>query len=547
MNMLRKLMCLALTAALLAGVLTGCGSETEDTPEEKYIFTAAVCAPLETLDPAFVTDAGGESVLSALFEGLMRVRDDGAGNAAVGCGMAKEYIEETNYDGTVTYTFTLRSAARWSDGTRVKAEDFVYAWQRLVDPATASPNADILSMVAGYDEVRESGDVSLLGVKAKGESTFIVTLAAPCAYFISSVCTASATVPLRSVFVEDSADWAQSTALVTNGPYQLESWSRGTQLTTRRNAEYYESKLVAPDALCFRFVTDEAQRRALILAGELDYAANTAADADESAAPLVGAVPLAATQCVIYNHLTDTFSVEAIRQAFDLTIDREKLTAIIGAECVRASGCVPYGVSDVPDAEGDFRTMGGDLCEVGEDDATLAGKLMTSTGHYQGAGIPTLRLVYVEGEPAHAAASALRILWKSALGVTVEPVGMSEEEYAAALAAGDFDLALTTLTARRDDALAYLAPFGGDAADNYGGYHNETYDLLIGVAESTNDPNARTAFLHDAEEMLLEDAAVSPLCFAGTTYLLREGFTGVAHDARGHVYFFSAAPTEEAP
>ena len=69
----------------------------------------------------------------------------------------------------MTYTFTLRSAARWSDGERVTAEDFVYAWQRLVDPATASPNASLLSMVAGYDEVRESGDVSLLGVKAKGE------------------------------------------------------------------------------------------------------------------------------------------------------------------------------------------------------------------------------------------------------------------------------------------------------------------------------------------------------------------------------------------
>ena len=187
MKMLRRSVCLLLCAALFLTLLAGCGKQEE--PAEDFVVSAAVCGPLETLDPTMNTDVGAESLLSTLFEGLMRMRDDGAGKAVAVAGIAKEYIEEKNYDDTVTYTFTLRSAARWSDGERVTAEDFVYAWQRLVDPATASPNASLLSMVAGYDEVRESGDVSLLGVKAKGESTFLVTLSRPCAYFITSVCT----------------------------------------------------------------------------------------------------------------------------------------------------------------------------------------------------------------------------------------------------------------------------------------------------------------------------------------------------------------------
>ena len=174
MKMLRRSVCLLLCAALFLTLLAGCGKQEE--PAEDFVVSAAVCGPLETLDPTMNTDVGAESLLSTLFEGLMRMRDDGAGKAVAVAGIAKEYIEEKNYDDTVTYTFTLRSAARWSDGERVTAEDFVYAWQRLVDPATASPNASLLSMVAGYDEVRESGDVSLLGVKAKGESTFLVTL-----------------------------------------------------------------------------------------------------------------------------------------------------------------------------------------------------------------------------------------------------------------------------------------------------------------------------------------------------------------------------------
>ena len=100
----------------------------------------------------------------------MRMRDDGAGKAVAVAGIAKESHrgKELRRHRDLYVHAALRG--RWSDGERVTAEDFVYAWQRLVDPATASPNASLLSMVAGYDEVRESGDVSLLGVKAKGEA-----------------------------------------------------------------------------------------------------------------------------------------------------------------------------------------------------------------------------------------------------------------------------------------------------------------------------------------------------------------------------------------
>lgn len=539
--MLRRFLCVLLGTVLLAGLLTGCEKSNNEEDAERYTLTAAVCGPLTTLDPAMVTDAGEESVLGALFEGLLRLRDDGSGHASVTYGMAKEYIEETNYDGTVTYTFTLRSAARWSDGTRVKAEDFVYAWQRLVDPTTESPNAALLSMVSGYDEVRETGDVSALGVKAKGESTFIVTLDAPCAYFISGVCTASAAAPLRRAEVEKNASWDYSASLVTNGAYRIESWDRNDQILLTRNAEYYEGKLVLPDALCFRFETDEETKRALVLSGELDYAANVLCADDDEAAPLAHTAPLAATQCVLYNHLTDTFSDATIRQAFDLALDREALTSLSGTFRTAATGCVPTGISDMPDAEEDFRTAGGDFFVASEENATLAARLLTSSGHYQGAGLPTLRLVYLDGEQNRVVASALRLAWRNVLGVTVELVALDEEAYDTALAAGDFDLALTTLSARWDDALEYLEPFSGDSARNVCGYHNSTYDLLIGVAGSTDDLNARTAFLHDAEEILLEDYAVSPLCFSGTSYLLREGLVGVAHDAFAHVYFFSAA------
>ena len=138
-------------------------------------------------------------------------------------------------------------------------------------------------------------------------------------------------------------------------------------------------------------------------------------------------------------------------------------------------------------------------------------------------------------------------MWRTATGVAVELVGVSAEELDAALAAGDFDLALTTLTARCDDPMGYLLPFRGTSESNVCGYRNDTFDLLVGVAESTGDLTARAAFLHDAEAMLLEDSAVSPLCFSGTAYLLREGLAGVSHDCFGHSYFTAVSRAETGP
>ena len=550
MKIVRKTAALLLGAAMLLSLLAGCGKR-EDTTED-FILSAAVCGPLETLDPAMNTGAGAESVLSTLFEGLMRLRDDGTGKAVAVTGIAKDYIEEKNYDDTVTYTFTLRSAARWSDGTRVKAEDFVYAWQRLVDPATDSPNASLLRMVTGYEKVRESGDVTQLGVKAKGESTFIVTLDEPCAYFLTSVCTAPATAPLRRDQVEGDENWAGLSTLVTNGPYTVETWVKSAQLKVCRSGEYYESKLVGPDAVCFRFETDAQANYDSLLAGELDYTAKLPYAVVEELAENEDwqPAPLAETACVIYNHLTDTFSDQRLRQAFDLAIDRASLAAQLGVTETEASGCVPYGISDAPGNEKDFRTAGGALCAVDAEGyaqrAAEAARLMAAAGHYQGAGLPTLRFLFVEDTQTRAAALSLLNMWKSATGAAIEPVGMSAEEFDAALGVGDFDLALTTLTARCDDAMAYLLPFRGTSENNVSGYRNDTFDLLLGVAESTGDLTARAAFLHDAEVMLLEDSAVSPLCFSGTAYLLREGLSGVSHDCFGHSYFTAVTRTEAA-
>lgn len=526
--------------------LTACAGQTQTEEESTPTLRAVVCAPLATLDPAMYTSAGESSVLSTLFEGLMRVR-----GGKTEPGMAKDYEVEKNYDDTVTYTFRLRSSAYWSDGKKVTAHDFVYAWRRLVDPETNSPNAQLLSMLAGFDEAREEGDMSLLGVKAEDASTLVVTLSSPCSYFLDSVCTDPAAAPLREELVEGNESFALDARTVINGPLTATSWAKDKVLTAEKNKEYYESRVLTLERIDFLFAENEEQAQKLYDNGEADYLAmmSSKALAELAAADEAALQPLAATVCALYNNATDTFADPMVRKAFDMVLDRAAIAETVGATAVAATGLVPYGITDYVSESGDFRICGGDLYAVyGEDYAercTAARRQLAAAGNYNGAGISMLKCIYVGGEMSSALLSKLLAMWRQELNVSITASACTQEEFDAAVEAGEFDIALSTLYSKSDDPMGFLDRWHSERANNTVRYMNSTYDLLIGVAESAADVTARTAFMHDAESMLLEDAALSPLYFKKTAVGMR-GWTGIYMDALGHSHFLSAQPEQNA-
>ena len=305
MKTIKRIAALLLGTTLLLGLLSGCGNKKQGN--EKLVLNVGVCGAIDSLDPAMNTDTDADSIFHALYENLMRESDDGSGEVMLTNGMAKEYTEETNYDGTVTYRFTLRSTARWSDGEKVTADDFVYAWQRLADPATNSPNHSLMSVVAGYDEVRETGNKAKLQVSAKDKSTFVVTLSAPCAYFIEGICTAVATMPLRRDLTEDGAGFDMPN-VVSNGAYHVSAWSKSSKLTAVRNEEYYEARLVGPDELGFVFASGSEEAWKLYEAGEIDYIAHLPDSVIAELSPDENWTPTAvyATACFITTRATSS-------------------------------------------------------------------------------------------------------------------------------------------------------------------------------------------------------------------------------------------------
>jgi len=548
-----KCLSLLLAMALLLPLVAGC-SKSEQKPAEESAapFRAWIGSETVELDPALAFTPMQQSVILALYEGLMKLDGDENGSAAVVPGIARSYEITENFDGTVSYVFTFRSTARWSDGKRVKADDFVFAWRRLADPDNGFANASLLSAVAGYDEVQETGDETLLQVEAKGSDTFIVTLAQPDDSFLSDVCAAAATVPLRRNVVSVE-NWPMPAKLTTNGPFQLASYRSDGKIELVRNESYYESRLIAVEKVVLLRPADADAAYALYEQGELDYIyAPTAKQVAEqiAAGRTLHAHSAASVSCVLFNHLTDTFSDARIRRAFDLAVDRGVFAREENATWIPATGFVPYGIANDPESTEDFRTMGGNLCvtdsEKHDEHVREAANLLTASGHYGGAGLDGLRFVYVDSVENTTLALSLQRMWQRALGVMVTLEAVEEENYEERLLEGDYDLALAHYEALSSDAMEFLSLWHSEMDSNVIGYVNTAYDLLLGVSENTHDFSARAAFLHDAESMLLEDSAIVPVCFPVKHCLLNDLWEGHARDAFGRSCFTGLRPVGSA-
>ena len=266
MKFWKRGMALLLAVSACFTFLTACG-QTEAAGDQLALAVCVGETPA-TYDPIYAEEPGEQTVLNHLYENLMRLEQDENGQTVAVNGAARSVDVKENADGTVTYTFRLRDG-KWSDGVDVKAGDFVYAWQRLADPAAGSAYAPLLSIISGYDEARASGDMSLLGVAAKNNSTFVVTLNGQYDWFLREVCTSIATMPLRQDVVQrlkqeaDAANenlkedetprrwWSDPTRLVTNGPYTASAEDENALTLTENTA--YGKKLTGPEDLTFRF------------------------------------------------------------------------------------------------------------------------------------------------------------------------------------------------------------------------------------------------------------------------------------------------------
>lgn len=532
MMKLKRPVAALLAAVLLLGLLTGCHRENGVS------FRVAMGSVPATLDPALAATDEEKTVVSHLFENLMKLQSDGNGGTTAVNGVARSYQCDTTAEGQETYTFKLRSSAAWSDGTKVTAQDFVYAWKRLVDPATGSKNARILDMVAGYSAARTGEDA--LQVSAPDDETFVVVLSGRCPYFIDSVCTAAATLPVQSA-AAGQENWSMSPdTLVTNGPYTVASWENDTMLLQQTDG-YYDARRLGPESISFRFTADAKTANSLFEKGDADFVLGLT---DEAVAKKMDSwMPdyYPETSVVLLNQLSDLTSNENVRRAMGLVIDRNAIAELLGSRThLAAEGLVTWGIRST--TGGQFRDFGSAVdndSENYEKNCQTAQELMEEAG-YTATKLKSLTpviMLYESDGTADSLALLLQKTWKEKLGLSVTLKGVSSEEITQALERGEYTLAALRVTSDRNDATGFLNRWRMGEEDNYANFTSSAYDMLLRVAAVSASQEARDAYLEDAERLLIEKGNVIPMYCSTRSWSLSESFTGVFGDGLGRYFF----------
>lgn len=574
--MKKRTLAMLLAGVMCVGLLAGCGgskpseapsaapsSEPSAAPaDEPFEITLNIASEPQSIDPALNSAVDGAIMINHMFEGLMKWKDSGveangsdgtATNAELTYGQAESYEKVENADGTVTYTFTLRDDAKWSDGKPVTAGDFVYSWQRLVNPETAADYNYMIDCVVNANGIMAGEmDPSELAVSAPDDRTFVVTIAAELPYF-TELCAFPATFPVRQDIIEAKGDqWTFDTAsYIGNGAYKMTEWEHNSKIVMEPNAEYYDVANLGPDKITFKLMDDQNAMLSGFRSGELDFIeeAPQAELAGLIASGEMKIVDYIGTYYVCYQTQKAPFDDPRVRKAFTLAIDRTYIVnQVTQSGQVEASGFVPAGIYDAAGASGDdFRTTGGDY--YAETDADYeanceeARRLLAEAGYPNGEGFPVVEYLYNTSEAHKAVGEALQFMWEEELGVTVT---LNNQEWATFLQTrknGDYSIARNGWIADYNDPMTFLDMWVTGGGNNDAQYSNPKYDELIRAAKLSTDPAERMDLMHQAEDLLMgEDGVLGPIYFYTQKYMVSDRIDGMFYTPLGYFFFLYTQP-----
>lgn len=570
----KRLLALALVGVMSLGMLlSGCGGTSaqspspspsasapaESTPAEGFDMAVCIASEPQTIDPALNSAVDGSIMTQHMFEGLMKWVDSGnpvndKGNmnyAALAAGQAESYEKTDNGDGTVTYTFKIRSDAKWSDGQPVTANDFVYSWQRLANPLTAADYCYMIDMVQGYAAVNAGeADPTTLGVSAPDESTFVVNLTYDCPYFLE-ICAFPAAFPVRQDIIEAYGDtWTtddNSSHYISNGPWKLAEWVHDSYIKMVPNEYHYDAANLGPNSLTFQLMEDQNSMLAAYRSGDLQFIEDMPVDeiAGLLASGELNIVDYIGTYYVCYQTQAAPFDNALVRQAFTLAIDSKYIVEqVTQTGQVPATGFVPAGIYDADPNGDDFRTVGGDYWDAPVDDATYqancekARQLLAEAGYPNGEGFPTVTYLYNTSDAHKAVGEALQQMWQEELGVTVQLQNQEWNAFLETRKKGEYQIARNGWIADYNDPCSFLDMWYTGGGNNDAQYSNPEYDAMIDAAKATSDPAERMSYFHKAEDIIIgQDWALGPIYFYTQKYMMADDISGAFYTPLGYFIY----------
>ena len=551
---MRKIVSLFLALCLVLGMASVAAADGE------FVLNLCIASEPETIDPNLGSSVDSAIYANHQFENLMKYAmtdehpadDPTVYNVDVAPGQAASY--EVSEDQTV-YTFKLRDDIFWSDGQPVVAENFVYSWQRLVNPETAADYGYFLDNIVLNAAAIQAGEKepSELGIVALDEKTLQVTLESPCAYFLS-MCAFPTLMPLRQDVVEGSENWTDPANIVVNGAYKVTEWVHDSYIRMEKNDKYYDAASLGPDALVWNLSDSETAILSSYQAGEYQFIDTIPSDmiaslkdsGDLFVNPYVGTYYLY-LNC---SKITDW----RVRAALVLSVDRENIVENVtqGGQ-VPATGLVASGILDskMQDFAYGSSELGAIYAWLSEqypdaDLETYTGRCELAQELYQaavddGAWDPDTTIVYNfnTSETHKAIAEACGQDWKTVLGVNITLENQEWATYTNGLGEHTFGVVRLGWIADYNDAMTYLELMVTGASYNYGLYSNTDFDKDIVEAKSLLPGEERDALLYSAEEKLFGEGGfpVAPIYYYTQLYCKDSSIDNVGFTSLGYFFF----------
>ena len=555
---MKKRFIVAALAIAGAMALSGCGGsksggegtksgDTTQTAAGKKILTIQLGPDVESIDPALNSAVDGANYILFAFDNLLKMDKDGK----VVPGLAEKYEIS---DDQLTWTFHLRDGLKWSDGSALTADDFVYSWQRLVDPNVAAPYAQtVLGMVEGYDDAigrpdadgntTVDPDPTKLKVEAPDEKTLIVHMAKPTPYFDKLAAFVSLS-PVKKDVVEANPDgWSiDPKTYISTGPFKLTGWEPGSYLMFEKNENYWDADSIKLDGIKCLLMQDQnatfsayESGDALMIKDVPTQEITTLKDrSDFHIDPILG------TYYLDLNTTLDEFKDPKVREALSLALDRKYISETITAGTYTpASGFVSEGVTDWDgSAWQDNITDKSAYINIDDHAGNLAKakELLKEAGYENGAGLP--EMVYSTNDASYhkKIAEYLQQAWGE-LGLKVQVNIVEWKSFTPQRRSGNYQIARDGWVMDYNDPSNILELALTGNGNNNAKYSNPEFDALMSKAATEKDPQTRFGYLHQAEDFIMKDTAMVPLLYYNDFYLQSDKITGSWHSPDGFWHF----------
>ncbi|ELI8950867.1 oligopeptide ABC transporter substrate-binding protein OppA [Enterobacter kobei] len=515
-------------AGILTALIAGNAAMAADVPAgvqlaEKQTLVRNNGAEVQSLDPHKIEGVPESNVNRDLFEGLLVTDVDGHPAP----GVAEKW---ENKDFKV-WTFHLRKDAKWSDGTPVTAEDFVYSWQRLANPNTASPYASYLQYghIANIDDIiAGKKPVTDLGVKAIDANTFEVTLSEPVPYFYKLLVHPSVSPVPKSAVEKFGEKWTQPANIVTNGAYKLKDWVVNERMVLERNPQYWDNAKTVINQVTYLPISSEVTDVNRYRSGEIDMTYNNMPielfqKLKKEIPKEVHIDPYLCTYYYEINNQKAPFTDVRVRTALKLALDRD-----IIVNKVKNQGDLPAYSYTPPYTDG-MKLVEPEWFKWSQEKRNEEAKKLLAEAGYTADKPLTFNLLYNTSDLHKKLAIAVASIWKKNLGVNVKLENQEWKTFLDTRHQGTFDVARAGWCADYNEPTSFLNTMLSDSSNNTAHYKSPAFDKIIADTLKVSDDAQRAELYAKSEEQLDKDSAIVPVYYYVNARLVKPwvgGYTG---------------------